>query len=180
MSTPNPQRTLDWRGVIIANPTSFESPYGGTELGLFSLIKWELIPRRAILRAEEFSGVGYQVLENGEDAVVAAFLREYDADAFDTLFPESSSGDLTYTATDERHRGGLGGDRAVSLLLAPDATEVHPALFLDCAIGWIDETTSISHDLSEEWGIPVAFWGMPQALGRVYQYMLLERMTLTP
>jgi len=169
---------------LIKDPTdlSLAFPYGGTELGLTRRVVWRVQPIRGDITAEEYHGAVVETLQGAKNAIVTCVLSEYDPDAYSTLWEgvttATASGHPLLVHTMTTQRGELGSDRAVSILIVPQATEEHPALYFPRAIPLIDESADIAHQLPEEWGVPCVYRAIPDATGRVFIEGVLEDITL--
>lgn len=139
--------------------------FGGTVMGLLRDMVFE--PRSIVrsIYAEEW-GVYVDHIYCGDRPIFKGVLRYPDADAIATL-PPAGAFSFSYNQTTSRpgtpqfSRGGV-------LLFTPTASAAHPGVKLYNAIPLIDEAAQIQMSLGEEYGLAVAFMGVPDSQGRVY------------
>lgn len=186
MSAPLPQNTLRIRGRLITTPTDLTAAesYGGTYLGDFDEISWELVPLGADLTAQEFGGVPYEGIENGLVMSFGARLRTWDADMIAALFPSAmvttTAGSPTVRFSASSHLGLKKSARAVKILCAPEHPERETALLAYAAVPQLEATARASHSLGADWGLPLLFTCYPTTAGDIADYGLIRNLELSP
>lgn len=185
MSAAVASEILHVPGRLIVNPTTLalaSAPdFGGTPIGNAAEVVVRIDHRDHLVRAEEFGNEIVEVVEAGEDFVMAMFLRGFDVDAMLTVFENSVKSSLTgkpvvsYPGS-SIPAGSKGSDRAVRLLYAPENTEEHPAVLMYRGIPLLEEAAQIrfGRSLSREFGTPAIFRGIRDSSNRLYQIALLE------
>lgn len=192
MGTGTATRIVQQAGALYFGVTSLTAAnFGGTCLGHVRDIEFRF-PRRSVplTAGDDFGGSVVDVLDCGDDCIVAGVLRGWDPDAIGQLFPNTSTGTssgdrVVKGAVNGTNRSGrLEAASAVKLLYAP--TDVERGLFVVVfkAIPLIDESAAMRLNLSAEVGIPFAFYGVPDtATGSTkatYQFGRKSDISLTP
>lgn len=169
-------------GILYKDPTdlSSQSTYG-TALGAASGVYLAPGMRTELVTAAEFGGEPVEGLYLGEGWRVGAMLRSMDADALQTVFPNTVLGTggtiRGLTAPGSTRAGTLLSTRTVKLLYAPhDAS--HFGLLLYRAMPLVEEQAEVMNSILSERQIPVMFVAMRDATGRVGQVLPLSEMTL--
>jgi len=164
---------------LVWDPTDLGAaePYGGTYLGLTRDQEFEPNPQ-VVPTLSESVGSYTDVYYCGERVLFRAVLRYPDADAVtETAFKTVASGSSGIRmlfrpgGTTENTRAGTSlFSKAGKLLVAARATTDHPMLLMYNAIPALDEAAKLSFSFKAEYGLAVAFWGTPDANGRVYDF----------
>lgn len=189
MSSTNLRSIFRVRGRLVMNPTDVVAtafPYGGTELGLVRDAELSLNVKTKEVTAEEWGGTPVEVVYGGERAVFAAVLRDYDKDAVQQIFPDTAFATPAVSpnaqslfryrpasTTSELSRPGrLLSTKSFKLLFAPDAADSHPFMVMYKAIPHVEAAVKLQFSLGEEFGIAVAFVGVPDLSkdGKVYEF----------
>lgn len=151
----------------ITNVTSSASPpYGGTAIGLAREIIFYPGTKTDLATAEEWGGVVTKAYYAGEKPYLAAVLREFDADALNAIFPNTTAGAVSQDrfirftpGTSGQNRPGydLTG-KVVKLLAAPISQNHHLGVLIWYAIPAMSETMQLRLSLSEEIGLGVVWY----------------------
>jgi len=184
MATPDPTKIIHAPGELVLTPTDLTDTVaaGGTLLGVVAEIIFRPNLLRRDLTAEEFGSEVLDIVEAGEQAVLAVLLRSFDGDAVSTVFKETSTGSGTgdtgidYPGT--LRAGTLGSARGVKLLFLPDSSDEVPAILLYNAIPLVAETAEVQLEMDSELTIPAIFHAARDGTGRVYQFKKMEDMVL--
>lgn len=178
MSAPSSASILRTPGTLIWNPTNLGAaePYGGTYLGQVRDIEFHPQPQVRQVYAEEF-GSNVDTIYCGEKVFLTAVLRYPDSDAVtQAAFKSVASGSSGIRwlfrpgGTTENTRAGTSlFSKGGKLLFAPRAATAHPFLLMRNALPAFDEAIKLQMSFSEEYGLAVAFWGIPDSSGRVYE-----------
>lgn len=184
MTAPNLAAVLRAPGNLIVDPTSFtgSSPYGGTILGLARGIEVRIQTRSKLVTAEEWGGVTTEVVYAGETVVLAAILREWDADAASRVFPYTAAGGVTgrRVASQTVDAGTRAGTlrTAHRLAFAPLAKDAVPWVYFPAAVPLLDASNRLNLGLDQEVGFGVVWHAVPDATGRVYQIGMRPDLTV--
>lgn len=178
---------MNVEGTLYAgvNTVSGSAPYGGAALGTYGGKKWQPRSPSFPIRAEEFGGVVSDVLYRGEDGILTAVLRTFEAASLSRYFPcyvaGAQGGAILRADADSSVRAGslLGVSLGATLLFVPDAKDTFPSLLIRRAVPAIDETVSMAFSLaaSDEWRVPLVWYATPDSAGKQYEYGLLRDMT---
>jgi len=142
--------------------------------------------KTSVAVAEEWGGVVTRAFYAGERPFMASILREFDNDALNNIFPNTTAGS---SSGDRRIRfePGVSGQnrsgydltgKALVLLFSPRAVDRHPHILLYYAIPAIDETARLQMALSEEIGIAAVFWAGIDTQYRCYNVGKREDLSL--
>lgn len=187
MSTANSRNIIRVPGRLYADPTdlSIAAPYGGTALGIVRDSEFRFGIKTKLVTAEEWGGQTVEGIYGGETAIFVAVIRGYDDDMIRTVFMSTGLGEsgnrrIRYEPgnTGNVNRPGTKlSDKAFKLLFAPK-NPLHPAIILYRALPAVDEAASLQLSLSEEFGIAVAFYAIPDDSKRVYNIGLIGDLVL--
>lgn len=188
MAAPEVLEALRVPGQLIVGPTLTTGgiPFGGTRLGLVRNVVLRMKEGRVEITAEELGVEVVDYVLTGADYQIAFALRGWDADAWSTVFPNTTLGALGgqtgVVAPGPVEPGRLGSSRAVKLLFAPDDTARHPAVYFPAAIPLAAETqeVALSKAKPSEYLIMAAFRATRDGhgTGRQAQIQLIEDLTL--
>lgn len=144
MAAIDPTKVYRAPGRVAIGPTDLATafPCGGTALGVMA--RFTLMPQESAslprVTAEEYGGQTVEAIEIHGDVVAGCYLRQTDADVFNTLFSTTTeSGGLRYIKwPGTRRDGALWSDKAAKLLFAPDDPN-QPAVILYKALPMLQE-----------------------------------------
>lgn len=167
---------------------STSSPYGGTLLGSFRNGVFAFNPTHAEIAAEEFGGQKVEWVQASEAAALTVVLREFDADALQTIFPNTTLSTLTDKASVEGrvHGSGVVGagsratDRSTKILVESVSPELVPSLLLYNAVPMPSEASEIQIGTVDQFGLAVVFECTYDSSGRTYDLMPLKDMPTNP
>ena len=153
---------------LCINPTNLSAafPHSGTALGLTRDLRFVFNYKTDIATAEEWGGVVVESFYAGEKPFLAAVLREFDNDALNQIFPNTTTGTVSQDrfvrftpGTSGQNRPGyeLSG-KTYKLLASPVSSDRHPAILIWYALPALEEQAELQMSLAEEIGIPVVFW----------------------
>lgn len=188
-SLPNHIGTMKIYGHLIHTPADLTAafPYGGTVLGNFSQIAWQVEGNALDITFQEQGPMVGNTIENAFGVRVVARLIEWNAEALAKIFPSAmittgaTTGYPLLTLSATSILAKIGTDRAAKILLAPDHPDREPALLMYNAVAMIRQVANVSHSLvGEDWGFPAIWKALPDAAGNIEQYGLLRDMTVSP
>ena len=170
MATANVRNVLRMPARLAINPTNLTAgstfPHGGTALGLARRIVFYPNTKTDIATAEEWGGIVTKAYYAGEKPYLAAVLREFDNDALNNIFPNTTTGTITQdrfirstpgTSGQNRHGYDLTG-KVVKLLAAPISPNHHRGILIWYAIPAMEETMELRMSLNDEIGLGVVWW----------------------
>lgn len=181
MTVPSSASIIRVPGRLIASPTSLSiaEPYGGTYLG--TCRDQEFTPE-PILRPvwNQVWGTWSTVIYGGERPIFRAVVRYPDVDMLlMSMFSPVTTGS---SGAGFRFSAGAAGRALTStsfkLLFAARAPNAHPSFIMYAATPALDEAAKLQFSFGEEFGLAVAFYGVPDTLGRVYQLGRLNTLGL--
>ena len=184
MGLADPGNVIRLGGRLCSGPTDLAAafPHGGTALGMVSEAVFRPNLKRAQITAEEFGDEPIEVIVTSETVVLGCLLRGVDADAWNTIWEDttagSSSGQPVVDYPGSTRVGNLASDRAVKLLYSPDDLQNDPGILLYSALPILDETAELALSISEEMVVRVVWQGIRDGSGNVYQIGRLEDLTL--
>jgi len=174
MAAPNSRNIIRLPGNLVKDPTDLSAayPYGGTELGQVTDDSFRYGAKHRTIEAEEWGGQTVEVVHGGTSCVFACHLRGFDDDAISAMFMD------TAVATPSLHRahrlrtaqgraGTLLSANSMILLFVPLAAIRHHSILIWNAAPVISTETSLALHMSSEVTIPVMWYGLPDATGRV-------------
>ena len=184
MAEPRSSNIRELPGDLVINPTDLTvpSPYGGTKLGEVRAKIFRFGIKTTMSTAEELGNITVEGRYVGEAAIFAAILREFDADAIETIFPNTPVGQagrdpvIEFDPTEVGLEPGLKlSTSAVKLLFVPRAIEEHEHVLLYLAMPAIEETAELRCAFQQEIGIAVFFVGIPSAAAGMKVYQIGKR-----
>lgn len=180
MGVPTPGAVKRVRGRLSWNPTDLtqDYPHGGTALGLARDHEFQPNIEHKKLAAEEWGGSTASVLYTGEDPMFLAVLRDFDADALATVWPNVRTTlggrvTLTYRPGDESTNlpgTQLDDTHAGLLVFTPDDEDQHDWIIIYRAVPVVQVAAAMALHLDEDLGFPVAWIGTPDSNGDVYEW----------
>lgn len=187
-SLPDHIGSLRIYGHLIHTPTDLTAafPYGGTSLGDYSQIAWQVEGNAVDITFQEQGPLVGNTLENIFGVRVVAKLVEWNSAALAKIFPSAmittgaTTGYPLMTLSTGSMLAKIGTDRAAKILLAPDHPDREPALLMYNAVAMVRQVANVSHSLAEEWGFPAIWKALPDSAGNIYQYGMLRDMTVSP
>ena len=184
MAAPDVTRAMRVKGRLCIDPTDFSTawPHGGTGLGMVRDVAVRNGRMTEQITAEEFGVEVIDVIDLGESWVLAATLREWDADALAKVFPAGKAGATTTERVVEYPKsyraGTLLSSSTVKLLFTPDDQTIHPAVLFYRALPLVEETAELSFQLGLDLVVPVMFVAIRDASANMVQVGLLEDLTV--
>ena len=180
MALPDLGRYLWIPGRLAKDPTSFSTvfPHGGTALGDTAGLAIAHRVIQAEIPAQEF-GTWSDSLYCGERWSLAGAFHTWDADAINTLFPNTSLGAITgerlikFSPTAFR-AGQLLSSRSVKLIFTPDDPKSVPAIYFRNAAPLVDEAVKYRLSLADETFFPFVFLALPHDSGNAVEFGFLE------
>lgn len=184
MAAGSNARVLRVPGRICANPTTTSGsfPYGGTALGKTRGLTVQNLAGFFPITAWELGGAPVEYLHRGEAWMAHGFLWSWDNDAVALVWPNSAVGAIT------QHRRIVGpgtvkpGHRlsalSAKILFVPDDLTRAPAWILRKAVPMPKEGSSFVFDRDEDFGLEVAFMGIPDAQGDTFECGRFEDISL--
>lgn len=188
-SLPDQIGSLRISGRLIKSPTDLTDPsdnFGGTVLGDFDQLAWQVEGAAVDITAQENGPLVYQSLENAYGVRVVGRLREWNAAALGAIFPSaavttgSTTGYPLLTLDADTMLAQLATDRALKVLLAPDHPDRAPAILMYQAAAQVRQVANVAHSISQEWGFPAIWKALPDASGYIMQVGLMRDLTLSP
>ncbi|HYE91762.1 MAG TPA: hypothetical protein VEA38_12110 [Terriglobales bacterium] len=177
-----------WRqpARLVKNPTSFAGsfPYGGTELGATRGAEVEFFGADVPIPAEEWNGAPSETLEGADWCMAFALLRSYDNDAIAAIHRNTSTGSSSGkkvaagSAAGTVRAGHVGSDRALKLLIVPENTTEHEAIYIPLAKPIIVGGSRVAWTIGRERAVEVSFLSLPDATGRFYVMGRLPDLTV--
>ena len=189
MAAPEIRTITRIKGRLVRDPTSFASApdYGGTPLGLVAVTSFDFAIRSPAVEAVEH-GDGQEIdfAYMGANAAMSAVLRSWDKDAIQAAFPHTTIGattgvpfvTLSLFGTGSKRPGTFLGPDAMAILLAPDAPDHEPAIYLPSAVPVFDTTARLQTSLAGENFVAVSFKAQPDTSGRLALVGMLADLTL--
>lgn len=178
MATADARSILYVPAKLCHTPTNLSNafPHGGTALGTVARMMFKPNVLTSEVIGEEFGGVTRDVIYCGENAVFACFLRGWDNDVLQKLFPNTSAGTSSGNryvrfepGVSGQNRPGLTlSDSSVKLFVSADSPDHHPSLIIYNAIPMLDEAAELAFRSPQELGFPAVFRCAPDTTGRVY------------
>jgi len=181
-------------GLLVKDPTSLASVptpedfrtaatiFGGAVLGVLRGVETRWVIRSRNVAAEEWGGAAAERLYIGESLVVAAILRNFDADTLSAVFPKTSAGATSGARVVEQDLSSASSRAHVRpahrILFVPVAVETAPLVYLPAARALPEATARMALGLEEESGIGCVWQASPDNAGLVYRIALREDMTL--
>lgn len=181
-------------GLLVKDPTSLASVptpedlrtastiFGGTVLGVTRNVEARWVVRSRNVVAEEWGGTVAERVYIGESLVLAAVLRNYDADAMATIFPRTSAGSTSGARVVEQDFAQTSSRAHIrtphKILFVPVAVETTPLVYLPAARALHDATAKMALGLEEEVGIGCVWQACPNDSGVAYRIALREDLTL--
>ena len=186
MASASPDSALRVPGALIAAPSDLATafPFGGTELGLVQAVQLRREARRELIRAEEFGAEVVDVLDLGEDYLLACSLRGWDSDAWAKVYTNTSVGAASGRASPHSpgavSAGTLRSGAAFGLLFAPEDVDRHPAVYFPRALALTVEALSVDLNRTGEALTGVVFRATRRGFsaGDLCQVALLADVTL--
>lgn len=173
MATQDPAKIRYLSGRLVANPTDLSAafPHGGTELGTVRRLVFTARSERPPVRAEEFGGAEVEYIRGAQDAALAAVLREWDPDAIAAVFPNTATGSVSgkpvlrgqVFGAGVTKPGTLASDKALVVLVSPDATDRAEGLILPNALPMPEEQLELQFAIGVEAGLALVFRAVPHA-----------------
>jgi hypothetical protein len=158
----------------VKDPTDLSAayPYGGTELGQVTDEAFRYGATHRTIEAEEWGNQVVEVVHGGTSCVFACHLRGFDDDAISAMFLDTAA---TTPSLNRAHRlrttqgraGTLMSANSMILLFVPKARIRHHAILMWNAAPVLSAETALALHMSSEVTIPVMWYGLPDATGRV-------------
>lgn len=184
MSAGNVNRTIRAPGRLVASPTNLtlDFPYGGIQLGKSKAMELRSLSARFRVHAEGL-GEPTDVLEDDQHYVATCFLRGFDDDAVQQLFPYSYakgavSGHAVLDVPSGQGPGFSGYARRKVLLYVPDNVVDHPALLVYAGIADWGDGMSVAFQRQEELGLLVVVQCLRDTQARILKLGRLADLTL--
>jgi hypothetical protein len=166
---------LSYGATNLASPW----PHGGTGLGIMRAKVLRPFRQSYVVRAEEFGMEPVERLELGFGWVLAAILRDYDADAVGAIFPNTSIGSSGRRVIKHPGTAGpLGSARSVAPLVFTPDDSAAVGFIMYRALPEVDEGAELSLALSANTEIACVFTGIRDASNRVIQIGRLSDLQL--
>lgn len=183
MTAPSARTAIRIPGEIWIGVTSLTvGSLGGTRIGLFRGIEWDVRARYQDVVAEEFGGQTTELIWTGDRPVLMGVARGWDADAVANLFPQAAlvSGTSRVKVTSTVNAATRAGTlrTATNLLFLPRAYRDHPALLLYRAVPARDRQQRMKLATRDEHLMPVAWTATPDDQGRTFARGMLEDLSL--
>ena len=184
MAVSDSGKVLRVGGHLCINPTNLaiDFPHGGTALGMISEAVFQPGLKRYEVTAEEYGGEPIDLVVTSETVIFGCLFRGMDSDAWGTIWEDTrigkSSGEKVVEYPGTIRAGNLASARSVKLLYSPDDVQSDPALLLFAACPILSESAELALAISREMVVRVVFQGIRDASGEVYQFGLLEDLTL--
>lgn len=186
MASPDLNEVLNAPGRLVWNPTNLATafPHGGSALGSTRQSLLQRTDVRSEIRDEAFGQEVSEVVWCGENWVMATILRQYDADAVATVFPNTSTGTVAKrkivsgSTTSTNRPGLLLSANAGKLLFSPLDPDRVPAVLFYKAIPLTDETLRINLALDKRLEYGAVFLAIRHSSLGLLQYAFLKDMTL--
>lgn len=173
MAIPDVTNIRSLRGWLCKDPTDIGLPFphGGIALGVVKDGTFRPGIRTRVLVAEEWGNSPVEGVYAGEACILTCLLREFDADAMDSVFPNSVSGTVrNYPSTTREVRpGALATDRKIALLFSPRDIGDNPFIVIHKAMPMVQESMALQLMISTEATMGVMFQGIPDSAGRTYE-----------
>lgn len=172
---------------LILTPTNLAGShptYGGTELGAFRAVEYEIVAPNFPLPYEEFGGTPGEVIEGGEWCILYGLMRQWDATALAHVFRNtttgaSSGGKVVHgTVPGTVRAGALGTARAAKILAVPENVSAHEALYLPAGFPFVVAESRVAMSVLRERVLAVAWLGLPDASGRCWVKGKIADLTL--
>lgn len=165
-------------GQLCLDPTdlSIDFPHGGTAIGIVRDIEFRYGIRTGLVTAEEWGSTPVETVFSGESAVLACVLREWDDDAINSIFLNTTvttgfaerRSVISRAATDGKRAGALLSSKSSIVCFSPLALNDHPMLIVRKGIPLVDESAMLQASLAEEFGVAVVWQAIPDATFQVY------------
>lgn len=183
MALPDATKIFRVPGRLCIDPTNLATafPHGGTALGIASQIRVVTGLEEASITAEEFGGQAVDVLLMQRDFFMTTLLRQWDNDAINTLFPNTSagaSGDKVINWPGSNRSGYLLSNRTVKLCFTADRQTEHPSVIIYKAIPLPEEQEALRLTVLAELAMPAVFLGIRDGSSRVAAWGLLSDLSL--
>jgi len=186
MSSPNLSSVLNVPGRLCYGPTSLDTayPHGGTSIGSVHKVAIVPVQTRKEIKNEAFGQEVSEVIWCGENMVLAAVVRQYDAEAVALLFPNTSIGSVTQQrvisgpTTSTNRPGFMLSEKAVVLLFSPLDPDRTPAILFYRAIPMMEESARMELALQKRFEIGTVFISTRDATGRTYSIGFLKDLSL--
>lgn len=188
MATPDARSILRVPSRLCFSPANLSNdyPHGGTAMGVVARMAFKPGITTSEIIAEEFGNTSVEAVYCGENAVFACYLRGWDNDALQKMFPNTTLGASSGNRY-ARYEPGVSGqnrpgmtlsDLAVSLFVSPDSPDHHPGLLIYRAVPMLEETAELAFRSPAELGFPAVFRCCPDTSGRVYNMGWRKDLTL--
>jgi len=141
------------------------APYGGSALGPTRGSRFIPNVRTRDITAEEFGGVVTDTVYGGQSPVFLSILRDFDAAAVSTIFPQGGQFDVR--SGGDRPGALLGKTKGGVLYFRPKASS-HPGVWFYRAIPLPRDAAEMNLHANEEIGFGVVFRATPDKQGRVH------------
>jgi len=183
MATKNLQNIVRWRARLVKDPSNLSNafPHGGTELGIVRSVRFQPNMKMEHNLAVEFGKVRTETFYTGEAPVIACVLREFDADALSTIWPNTANSGSTMQGrvSGAFNRSGYAmSNNKLTLLWSPYAVDDHKHILFHNAIPMVELANEIQASIGQEVGIAVAFSASPDSTGRTYDVGLRANLSL--
>jgi hypothetical protein len=186
MAAPDVDKVERSHATVVKDPTNLAAayPYGGTELGAFRVLEYEIMSAAFPIPYEEWCGVPGDASEGAEWCIAYGLMRQWDAAALAYFFRNtatgSSSGGKTVhgTAPGTARSGALLSARAAKILIVPGNRTEHEALYMPYAGPIVMGESRVAMSILKERNLAVSFMGFPDANGRCYVKAKIADLTL--
>jgi hypothetical protein len=185
MTAGNASRVIRAPGRLVVAPTNLgvAYPYGGVEVGKTRLVVVRVLGTNVRVESEGL-GEATDVLERQNHFVFSCFLRGWDDDAIEQLWPDNftvgaATGHAVFDAPGRSVPGASMLDRAKVLLYVPDNVAEVPAVLIYRGVPDWSDSAEMAFQRGDELGLPLAVECLRSASGRILKIGRLADLSLT-
>ncbi len=186
MAATNLAEVLSAPGRLCVTPTDLSTafPHGGTALGSVRKVLTRRVVTKVPIVDEAFGKEIRDWVWGGENYFLAFILRQWDATAVATFFPNTATGATSNRVGIESpgsvRPGALASTFSVKLLFSPLDPERVPAVILYAAAPFTEETTELNHAAQQRQEIACVCHAMRDTSTptRIWQAKFLKDITL--
>lgn len=184
MATRNPGNVRHIEGYLCVSPTdlSIAFPHGGTAIGMYREMRFKPNVIYKGLTSMSLSGQVYKTKYCGERPEVECVLRDWDPDALNMIWPNTTLGVNGKRVIDGnanetgKNRGGYEISTRY-LCFSPKDLETDEMLLVYAAVPLVKDQAELALSIPEEFGLPLVWTATPNASGRNYKFGLRELLT---
>lgn len=139
----------------------------GVQIGVTKAIRFMPNVKYAPITAEEFGHVAQKMILISQAPTVAMIIRDYDAAAFDALFPGSASGVVTGSVLNPKTASSM-ESKEVELKIVPLQSNA-PGLIFYRAVPMLQESAELRYGYNSDIGVAAVFAALADASGKTHK-----------